>query len=121
MNFNFFKNSIKLIGQKLVMNNTFKYFSLLILLHAFSWFQHPLYESCPLQAQPKFDEVWLNQRHSVLGQTYKNIFSPNLNGTITCRPAVGLNSLKSVKFPSPAPSVHSLSMMRYGLTNNTVF
>ena len=48
-------------------------------------------------------------------------FSPNLSGTITCRPAVGLNSLKPVKFLSPAPHERSLSVMRYGLTNDTVF
>ena len=48
-------------------------------------------------------------------------FSPNLSGTITCRPAVGLNSLKPLKFPSPAPHEHSTSMMRYGLSNDTAF
>ena len=40
---------------------------------------------------------------------------------VTCRPAVGLNSLKPVKFLSPAPYEHSPSVMRYGLTNDTVF
>ena len=48
-------------------------------------------------------------------------FSPNLSSTITFRPAVGLNSLKPVKFLSPAPHERSLSVMRYGLTNDTVF
>ena len=38
-----------------------------------------------------------------LGQTYKKLFSPNLSGTITCRPALGLDSIKPVKFLSPAP------------------
>ena len=39
-----------------------------------------LEKSCPyLSTKPKFDEVWLNQRHSVLGYTYKNNFSPDLS------------------------------------------
>ena len=38
----------------------------------------------------------------------------------TYRPAIGLDSLKPVKYLSPAHFEHSLSFMIYGLTNYSV-
>ena len=50
-----------------------------------------------LWAEPKFDEVRPNQRHSVLGQTHENNFQSFSGWHRTCRPAIGLDSLKSVE------------------------
>ena len=48
-------------------------------------------KSCPLLAKPEFAEIWLNQQHSVLGQTYGTNFNPCLGGTNTCIVSVSNN------------------------------